>query len=452
MRDIGTGIGNGTGAEGAARHRISEGGVAGALIGSRPLPKFYKIRQAFDSAHIPPGGIEAEVARALGRPGTMDRVRPGASIAIAVGSRGISNIALMAKTVASLVRGAGAKPFIVPAMGSHGGATAEGQRRVLEGYGVTEERVGCPVVSSMDAVLLGRTERGVSVYFDASAYGADGVILLNRVKPHTDFRGATESGLLKQIVIGLGKQRGAEACHMCGNGNMSRNIREAAAVSLGKAPILFGVAVVENAYDMTRAVRAIPSEALHAEEPQLLDEARALMPSILLSPLDVLIVDEIGKNISGSGMDPNITGRFPTDDASGGADAQRVVVLDISEQSDGNGIGLGFADYTVERAFGKFDFEMTYPNVLTNMLPVSGKLPLVLANDLMAIRAAIGTCAMADTGNPRIVRIKNTLCMEHMYASEALLGRAREHGQIEVVEGPMDFAFDGGGNISFGVW
>ncbi|MDR1061514.1 MAG: nickel-dependent lactate racemase [Clostridiales bacterium] len=426
--------------------------MAARLIGSRPLPEFYSIRQLFDGRRIPEAGIAEAVARALARPNTLDRVRPGDAIAIAVGSRGISNIALIAKTLAGFVRSAGAKPFIVPAMGSHGGATAEGQRQVLEDYGVTEALVGCPIVSSMDAVPIGETPHGVRVFFDASARKADGVILLNRVKPHTDFRGRIESGLAKQIVIGLGKQRGAEACHSHGLRHMSRNIQEAAALALERTGLLFGLGLVENAYDQTRTIKAIPAESLLDEEPALLDEARAHMPSILLSPFDVLIVDEIGKNISGSGMDPNITGRFPTADVSGGADAQRCVVLDITEQSHGNGIGLGFADYTVARAFDKFDFEMTYPNVLTNTLPTSGKLPLIFANDLMAVRAAIKTCNEIDAERPQIVRIKNTLRMDRMYISEAMIERARAHAAIEVVGGPESFAFDGAGNISFDVW
>jgi hypothetical protein len=435
-----------------ARHCAPVGGMADRLIGDRPLPQFYRIRQIFDDGHIPAESLGDEIARALSRPSTLDRVRPGDAIAIAVGSRGISNIALMAKALAGLVRSAGAMPFIVPAMGSHGGATAEGQRQLLEDYGVTEALVGCPIVSSMDVVPLGETRNGVSVFFDANAQKADGVILLNRVKPHTDFRGRIESGLVKQIVIGLGKQRGAEACHSQGLRHMSRNIQEAAALALERTGLLFGLGIVENAYDRTRTIKAIPAESLLDEEPALLDEARAHMPSILLSPFDVLLVDEIGKNISGSGMDPNITGRFPTADVTGGADAQRCVVLDITEQSHGNGIGLGFADYTVARAFGKFDFEMTYPNVLTNTLPTSGKLPLIFANDLMAVRAAIKTCNAIDAERPQIVRIKNTLCMEHMYVSEAMLGRARANAAIEVVGGPERFAFDSEGNIGFDVW
>ena len=432
-----------------AGNAIANGNVS-RLIGERPLPMFYRIRQEFDDAHI--GDIPAAVAEALKRPGTLDLIGSGQRVAIAVGSRGISNIALIVRTVAALVKGKGAAPFVVPAMGSHGGATAEGQERLLADYGVAEPYIGCPVVSDMETVALGKTERGVDVFFDKNAYGADAVILLNRIKPHTDFRGPYESGLAKQIVIGLGKQNGAEACHAQLVEAMPVNIRDAASLAISKTNILFGIGIVENAYDQTMTICALPNAALLEEEPLLLEQARRNMPSILLSPFDVLIIDEIGKNISGAGIDPNISGRFVTDCVSGGAQAQRCVALDITEQSHGNGLGLGLADFSVTRAFDKFDFEIVYPNIITNALPESAKLPVILANDLLAIRAAIRTCRLIDFDAPAIVRIKNTLYMEYMYISEALLERARAHHAIEVVDGPLNFAFDGNGNIDFGVW
>jgi hypothetical protein len=425
-------------------------GVVSKLIGERPLPGFYRIRQKFDDTHI--GDIPAAMAEAVSRPGALDRIGAGQKIAIAVGSRGISNISLMVRTLAALIKSAGAEPFVVPAMGSHGGAEAEGQRRLLADYGVSEPLIGCPVISDMATVRLGKTDGGVDVFFDKNAYGADGVILINRIKPHTDFRGPHESGLAKQIVIGLGKQNGAEACHSRNVCDMPRNIRAAAALAIAKTNIIFGVGIIENAYDRTMLLRALPAGDLLGEEPALLDIARKHMPSILLSPFDVLIVDEIGKNISGAGMDPNITGRFVTDCASGGAEFQRCVALDVTDQSHGNGQGLWAADFSVTRAYEKFDFEMVYPNVITNGLPLSGKLPVILANDLLAIRAAIRTCRLIDFDSPAVVRIKNTLHMEYMYVSEALRERALSHEAIEVLEGPCAFSFDAGGNICFDVW
>ncbi|MCL2060177.1 MAG: nickel-dependent lactate racemase [Oscillospiraceae bacterium] len=425
-------------------------GNVGRLIGERALPEFYLIRQKFDDTHI--DDIPAAISAAVERPGTLDRINAGQRVAIAVGSRGINNISLIVRTVASLIKGRGAAPFVVPAMGSHGGATAEGQAQLLADYGVTEQNIGCPVISDMTTVTLGRTQRGVDVFFDKNAYGADAVVLLNRIKPHTDFRGLYESGLTKQIVIGLGKQDGAEACHSRPVADMSANIRDIAEIALAKTSIVFGLAIVENAYDRTMSISALPSGCILDEEPALLSVARRHMPSILLSPFDVLVIDEIGKDISGAGMDPNISGRFVTDCASGGADAQRCVVLDITDQSHGNGIGLGVADFSVTRVFDKFDFETVYPNVITNALPASGKLPVILANDLQAIRAAVKTCRMIDHDSPAIVRIKNTLHMEYMYVSEALAARAREHASIDVVGGPRALNFDSAGNIDFNVW
>jgi hypothetical protein len=430
--------------------RALKDGVVSRLIGDLPLPQFYKIRQVFKDKHI--GDISAEVVACLERPGTLDRIKAGQRIAIAVGSRGISNLAQIVKTIAACVKQRGGQPFIVPAMGSHGGATAEGQAQLIKDYGISEKSIGCPIVSCMEVVELGKTQYGVTAYFDACAYQSDGVILLNRIKPHTDYRGRFESGLMKQLTIGLGKQKGAEACHAQSMKHMARNIETIGSILLEKANVLFGIGIVENAYEKTMALRAIPAQNIWEEEPALLVLARRHMPSILLSPFDVLIVDEIGKNISGNGMDPNITGCFAGPYASGGADKQKCVVLDITEQSHGNGLGLGLADYTVARAFEKFSFEMTYPNVITNTTTSTGKLPLVLANDLLAIRAAIKTCNMIDTLNPEIVRIKNTLSMEYIYISQALYGRAASNHVIEVLEGPLNFVFDSDGNIDFEVW
>jgi len=434
-----------------AGNALAAGNVS-RLIGERPLPEFYLIRQKFDDTCINVKDIPAAVAEAAKRPGTLDMLRPGQIVAIAVGSRGVNNIALIARTLARLVMECGARPFIVPAMGSHGGATAEGQAQLLADYGVIESYTGCPVISDMATVALGRTASGVGVFFDENAYAADAVILLNRIKPHTDFRGTYESGLAKQIVIGLGKQDGAEACHSQKLEDMPANIHDAAALAIAKTNILFGVGIIENAYDRTMKICALPAAGLLAEEPALLGIARRHMPSILLSPFDVLIIDEIGKDISGAGMDPNITGRTSADFEPGGADAQRCVALDITDQSHGNGLGLGLADFSVTRAFDKFDFETVYPNIVTNAMPESGKLPVILANDLLAIRAAVKTCRFIDFDSPAIVRIKNTLSMEHMFVSEALLGRARAHGAIDVAGGPARFAFDEKGNIDFNIW
>lgn len=421
-----------------------DGSVA-AIVSKQPIPRFCKIRQMFDDFKI--NDIECEVKKKLQRSGTLDRILPGKSIAITSGSRGVANIAKITKTIADEVKRMGGIPFIVPAMGSHGGATAEGQTEVLASYGITEKSMGCQIRSSMETVQVGVSEYGKPVRMDKHAAQADGIIVVGRVKPHTAFSGKYESGLLKMITIGLGKQFGAEICHADSFKYMEQNVTSIAREALEKCNILFGVALVENAYDETRRIEAIPSEKFFEEEPALLIEAKKNMPSILFKEVDVLIVDEVGKNISGSGMDPNITGTFATPYASGGIKKQRTVVLDLTDETHGNGMGLGMSDFSVQRAFDKMDFEMTYPNALTSTVPAPIKIPMILANDMLAIKAAIQTCNKIDHNNPRIVRIKNTLELEEILISEGLLEEARNNPQIEILDEPCEMYFDENNNL-----
>ncbi len=415
------------------------------IISRQKLPRFIKIKQKFDSFAIT--DIPAAIDSALLRPDTYERILSGQKIALTAGSRGLSNIVEILKTVADRIKAKGAYPFIIPAMGSHGGATAEGQVAVLESYGITEESTGCPIHSSMETVQLGVASNGKPVRIDKYAYEADGIILIGRVKAHTAFSGNIESGLVKMSVIGLGKQFGAEICHGDGFGRMEENICQIARVIFNSGKVVFGLALIENAYDKTRSIHAVPTDKIFKEEPLLLADAKKHMPSILINPVDVLVVDEIGKNISGSGLDPNISGTFSTPYASGGLDKQRVVVLDITDESHGNGLGLGVADFSVQRAFDKFDFEMTYPNALTSTVIRPIKIPMILANDRLAITAAIKTCNLIDFDNPRVVRIKNTLEIGELMISEALLKEAEEHSQIEIVGEVEELSFDLDGNL-----
>lgn len=411
-----------------------------AILNKQPLPKMCKIRQEFDDFKI--HDIEAEVRKKLQRPGTLERIKPGQSIAITAGSRGVANIAVITKAIVNEVKRVGGNPFIVPAMGSHGGATAEGQMKILETYNITESVMGCPIRSSMETIQVGVSEYGKPVMMDKNALRADGIILVGRVKPHTAFRGKYESGLLKMIAIGLGKQFGAEICHADGFKYMEQNITSIARVALENCKIIFGVASVENAYDETRKIEVIPAERIFDEEPAILEDAKKNMPYIMFDAFDVLVVDEIGKNISGDGMDPNITGTFCLPDITGGAVKQRTVVLDLTEETNGNACGLGSADFSVQRAFDKIDFEMTYPNALTSTVPDSSKVPIILANDKLAIQAAIQTCNKIDYDNARIVRIKNTLRMDEIYISESLLEEAKKNPRIEILGGPQELVFD----------
>ncbi len=263
-------------------------------------------------------------------------------------------------------------------MGSHGGATAEGQRRVIEGYGVTEAFIGCEIRSSMETVLIGTAPNGKPVRIDKNACEADGIIVCGRVKPHTGFRGPYESGIMKMMAIGLGKQFGAEIIHEDGFGRFREYIPMFGTVILRNAPILCGLALLENGYDQTREIVSLTPEEIITKEPELLLRAKGYMPRILFDSCDVLIVDQMGKNISGDGMDPNISGRFPTPFAEGGINAQRVAVLDLTEESHGNACGIGLADITTSRLFHKIDLEQTYPNAITNTVVGEMKIPMIM--------------------------------------------------------------------------
>ncbi len=422
----------------------SDGFVASILKGVE-IPRVVLIRQNLEGHAL--ADVGAALRGELRAPGTLDAVKPGMRIAITGGSRGIDAYPLLMKGLVDELRRVAARPFIVPAMGSHGGATAQGQIEVLATLGITEASMGCPILSSMDAVHIGSTAAGLPVFMDRHAWEADGIVLLNRVKAHTGFVGACESGLVKMIVIGLGKQKGAEFCHSQGLDRMPANILAMAQVSLATGKILFGVATVETARDRVAAVRALPAQRIVAEEPDLLRTAKANMPSLPVAETDVLVVDEIGKNVSGGGMDPHVIGRFPNPAMEGGIRSQRFVVLGITTESGGSGIGLGRADFTTQRAFDSFDFEQTYPNALTSRVLAPSRIPIVLASDRLAIAAAIKTCIAVEPAQTRFVRVKNSLDVECVYVSENLLEEALASGRATALGGAAPIAFDERGNI-----
>jgi hypothetical protein len=398
------------------------------------LPKMVKIRQKFDPAEIL--DIEGEVRRQLYKDEIKSVVKPGKKIALAVGSRGICNIARIVKTVADCLKEMGAEPFIVPAMGSHGGATAEGQREVLAGFGINEEAMGIPIKSSMEVVKIGETGEGVPVYMDKLAYESDMVVLIARVKPHTDFKGKVESGLCKMMAIGLGKHEGCSRIHQEGFENFHTVIPDVAEVFLKNAPIGFGVAIVENAYDKTAIIEAMPVKNIIEEDARLLVQAKKQMPRIMLPTVDVLIVEQIGKDITGAGMDPNIVGRTTKGKLPGfnGPDIQRIVVLGLSEATHGNACGLGLADFTVKDIIDKLDYTATYANVIASGNPEAGRLPVAMESEREAIIAAVKCCVRIDENNPRIVRIKDTLHMGEIYISENLLPEVAGNENIEILQ------------------
>lgn len=415
------------------------------LLKDVPLPRLAKVRQTFPAARLDdvPGALRRELAKEE----IARRVKPGMRVAVAVGSRGVADIPTLARVTVEELKRLGAEPFIIPAMGSHGGATAEGQRDVLANLGVTEASAGCPIRATMDVVEIGRLDNGLPVYIDKFAHDADGIVVINRVKPHTAFRGDNESGMVKMITIGLGKQRGAESAHAFSFKYMAEHIVAMTGVVLAKMPVLFAVGTVENAYDQVAKVVAVPPEAIIETDRKLLVEARANMASLPFSQIDVLIVDRIGKDISGDGMDPNITGRYPTPYASGGPDIAKLVVLDLTEATHGNANGMGKADVVTRRLIDKTNFPMTYCNALTSTVFAPVMMPMVMECDRDAVAAAIKACNARDLARARVVRIKDTLRLDDILISEALLAEAGANPRLAVVGEPAAMKFDGEGNF-----
>jgi hypothetical protein len=403
------------------------------------LPPVARIRQRFARERI--GDVDAAVRAAIRGAGIVDRVA-GRRIAITVGSRGIGELPAIVRAVAAELAAAGAAPFIVPAMGSHGGATAEGQVEVLAGYGITPEAVGAPIAATMDVVEVGRTPEGVPVYMDRNASEADGVVVFGRVKAHTAFKAPIESGLCKMLAVGLGKQRGAEALHAAG---LAQTIPAAATVGLGTGKVVLGLAVVENAADEPFRIVAAPPDRFHVTDRELLELSNSLLPRIPFEHLDVLVVDWIGKNISGSGMDPNVIGMWRRLGGERKPDYRRIVVCDVTPESHGNAIGIGWADFTTRRLVDAIDYGAMYMNCLTANAPDVARIPMTMASDREAIEAAVKTCAAS--GPVRMARVHSTLRLEELYASEALLDEVAADPALEVVEPLAPVQFDAAGRL-----
>ncbi len=391
------------------------------------LPQMVRVAQRWSS----PGrcDVEAQIHRQLDAPEIARRIPKGGRVAVAVGSRGIAEIATIASAVVAAVKRHGGTPFIFPAMGSHGGATADGQIEVLAALGVTEARAGAPIVSSMDVVELGRLRDGSEVCWDRHAHAADAVIVIGRIKPHTLFRGPFESGLIKMSVIGVGKQRGAMSMHATGPKDLGPRLAEAWEIIRQRTPIAFGVAVVEDAYDIPVEIAAVPADAVLDREPVLLTQARALMPSLPVRDIDVLVIQEIGKNISGDGMDPNITGRYLSH-VTGGPTIRRVAVLDLTEETHGNATGVGMADFISQRVVDKIDLEPTYMNGITAAITEGSRLPMIMLTDRDALWTAVLTTQRPTSGDERIVYIRNTLALGEVAVSAALTPDLEPHATV----------------------
>ena len=429
---------------------IKRDGTVSRLLRDVPLPRMFHAAQAFPDAHIEREGIEKAIFSEIARSGAGDRVKPGMRIAVTAGSRGIRNVDEITRSVVAWAKTRGAVPFIVPAMGSHGGATADGQKELLAGYGITEQAMGCEIRSSMDTVLLGHSELGKPVYMDRNAYESDGVILSCRLKPHNAFRGPIESGPCKMMTVGLGKQKGAEQVHADGMDIIFQNIPTMAKVTLSTGKILFAIPCLENAYDQTLMFEAIPAEKILEREPELLKVAFVNMPSILVGEGDVLIVDRVGKNYSGTGVDPNITGTFSTPYASGGVKVQRTCFLNLSEESHGNSLGVGLASAITRRIFDQIDADAMYTNCITSTVIKSAMIPCVMSTDKEAVQFCLRTCNRVDADHPRVIRIRNSLHIGQIMLSEAFYEdvRAGKYPGLTALNAPEDMLFNDQGTLT----
>ncbi len=420
------------------------------LIKNQPIPKMVRIRQNFDRTHIPVEDIPETVRKELDREDLGGKIQPGMKIAITCGSRGMTNNAVMARAMVDFVKSRGAEPYIVAAMGSHGGATAEGQTQILKDYGITEEAMGCPVKSSMETVQVGLSGiRKQPVFVDKNASEADGILLFNRIKPHTSFRGPYESGLMKMMAIGLGKQKGAESIHHQSPAIMHELVEEYGRTILENCPVLGGIAVIENAYDDTYMIKGLTPQEIIDKEPGLKEISYKTIARLLFEKCDVLVVDKIGKNISGDGMDPNISGRFVLPQyCSGGIQAEKVVILDITDETHGNAQGIGLAEVTTRRLVNRMKLEMTYPTGVTNTFLHLMKIPMIMDNDREALQLALMCCPDAeDHDNMKLIRIPNTAHIGEIEISEGLLPLAEANPDIEILTEPYDLPFDGQGNL-----
>jgi hypothetical protein len=408
----------------------------------------YPARQLLYSAPIAdiPATVEAEWRRA----GLAEVVRPGQRVAITAGSRGVNNIATILKATVDAVRRVGGEPFLVPAMGSHGGATAEGQATLLaETFGVSEKTMGAPVLSSMEVVELGRTERGTPVFLDRNAAGADAILVINRIKAHTDFSGPYESGLMKMISIGLGKRAQAESIHAHGAWGLRTLIPEVSRAKMALAPIRMGLALLEDGYDQTCQIVGLRAEEIADREPELLIRAKEIMAGLPFDEIDLLIVDRIGKEFSGAGMDTNVIGRKRIDREPEFERpiVERLIARDLSEETHGNAVGIGLADFITQRILDKADWHATNTNSIVSGFLQRSQVPVVCPTDQAAVDQAYFMLRRKAPEEVRVMRIRDTLHLEHLWISDSFLPEARRHAGLEVTDQPRLLAFDSAGNL-----
>ena len=418
-------------------HEDLQFNIAGGL--GFDLPQMARVRQAFEHHKI--DDVAGAVANEMGREDIKAKVKPGAKIAVGVGSRGVANIDVAVKALIASLKELGADPFIFPAMGSHAGGTSEGQEALLAGYGVTEDKMGAPVRATMDTVVVAELEGGTKVHMDKYAHDADGVVLINRVKPHTSFRGEIESGIVKMMTIGMGKINGATSLH--GNHPITEfgdALPRAAKAIMECQPFLFGIGMVEDAFDDTAIIQALPAETLFAEETKLQAKAKELMAKIYIEDIDVLVIDEIGKEISGAGADPNVIGNPGTP----GFEVPRVkkiVILDLTEKTHGNAAGIGSAHVITHRLLRRVDFASSYANMVTATALEGARVPIPMKTAEDAVRLAVKTLIGIEPEDARIVRIRNTLSLGEIEVSEPILKELQGDSRMEVLSQPGKISF-----------
>ena len=413
------------------------------------FPRMFRLRQTFDARRVT--DISGEVSRQLDSLKLNERIRPDQSVAITAGSRGIAQIGQITRAVVDHIKGLGAKPFIVPAMGSHGGGTAAGQTQLLEHYGITPEKMSCELRASMETVIVDRTPQGIPVHFDKHASLADHVLIVGRVKPHTGFVGDVESGLHKMMLIGLGKHEGAKIYHRAiADYSFMEIITAVAASVIAKCRVVGGLAIVENAYDETALIEAVPPARFLEREKELLKLAIKWLPRLPFPVADLLIIDQIGKNISGTGLDTNVVGRKYNDHAGTDRDTvrcKRIFVRGLTEETHGNATGIGISEFTNQRTADAIDRKITAINCITGLHPTAAMIPIAYETDREAISQALHTCGLVDPPDAKVIQIKDTLHLADVLVSEKYLDELSGRNDLERLSEPEEMAFDAHGNL-----
>lgn len=420
------------------------------LLKNVQLPKVAHVKCEFDRSEVE--DVAAALLKELERPEIAGCVKPGMKIAVGVGSRGLASLEIMVKTLVEKLQELGAEPFIVPTMGSHGGATAEGQKAILSSLGITEETMGCPIRSSMETVELGTVhipdlDTDTKTYFDRNAYEADGIVTVARVKVHPAFKDTLESGLCKMLVVGFGKQRGAQAYHTAANGRMGRVLETVAPHIIRNTKVLFAVGSVENAYDRICDIRAVPAKAIVEIDKEMLVLAKERIGKLPFNKLDVLIAKQMGKEISGEGLDPNITGKRAIGPVPGGPKITKIGVLQLSKESDGNIVGIGAVDVITEKLYSRVNLAISYANALTTGGLHNVRIPMTLESDEEVIRAAVHSSKVADSTKAHMVIIKDTLHLSDLYISEGLKEAIEADSRLTLCSGFEELPFSSSGEL-----